>query len=146
MAEVWPHFFDKRWHPGQHNTQLITLRKLRILADQNRSQPIHQETSISFKPELFWDLLAPTIQPETNHAVGPDAMARCESDSPSKIRLKSHFIDRLSEEPDSGRQQEPLGSPPLSESLALGLDNLEQFDIEELSRGFIESDFWNMVH
>lgn len=73
-------------------------------------------------------------------------MAGCESDSPSKMRLKSHFIDRLSEEPDSDRQQQLLGSAPLPASLVLGLDNLEQFDIEELSRGFIESDFWDMVH
>ncbi|KAE8315412.1 hypothetical protein BDV41DRAFT_562865 [Aspergillus transmontanensis] len=137
MADMWPHIFHK----------LITLRKLRILADQNRSQATHQETTISFKPELFWDLLVPTIQPDTNNALGPDPVTGCESDSPSKMRLKSHFIDRLSEEPDSDQQHEGLGSAPLpSDSLAMGLDHLEQFDIEELSRGFIESDFWNMVH
>lgn len=68
-------------------------------------------------------------------------------DSTSKMRLKSHFIDRFPEDPNSDREEERLGSATLSfDSLPTGLDNLEQFHIEELSRDFLESDFWNLIN
>lgn len=117
----------------------MTLKKLRILADQNRAQATHQDMTISFKPEWFWDLLVPSIH-ETKDAESGGG-------STSKMRLKSHFIDRLPEELDSDREEDHPESAPFSlDSFPNGLDDLEQFQIEGLSRDFLDSDFWDMVH
>jgi hypothetical protein len=124
----------------------MTLKKLRILADQNRSQATYQDMTINFKPEWFWDLLVPSIH-ETNDSLGVNSMAESGSDSTSKMRLKSHFIDRLPEDFDSDREQDHPESAPFSlDSFPIGLEDLEQFHIEELSRDFLESDFWDMVN
>ena len=64
----------------------------------------------------------------------------------SKMRLKSHFIDRLSEEPGSNGHQEHILPAPFSlDPFPTCLDDLEQFHIEDLSREFLEGDFWNTV-
>ena len=62
------------------------------------------------------------------------------------MRLKSHFVDCLPEEPESDRGQERLDSVSSSlDPLSVGLDSFEQFHIEELSRDFLDTDLWNMV-
>ncbi|KAK1140463.1 hypothetical protein N8T08_010307 [Aspergillus melleus] len=136
MAHMWPHVSQK----------LTTLRKLRMLADQNRAQAAHHEATINYKPEWLWDLLLPSM-PEMNNTLGPNPTAEPGNYSTSKMRLRSHFIDRFPDESDSGREHDRLGAAQFSlDSFPIGLDDFEQFRIEELSRGFLETDFWNMVN
>ncbi|OJI96728.1 hypothetical protein ASPVEDRAFT_23718 [Aspergillus versicolor CBS 583.65] len=134
IGHLWPHISQK----------LVTFRKLRVLADQNRSQATHQETTINFKSEWLWDLLLPSMS-ETTHNVDLDSLEGLRTHETSNMRLKTHFVDRLPEASEADREQDYLDSlPPSIYSFPTNLDNMEHFNIDQLSRDLLENDLWGI--
>lgn len=126
--------------------QLAVLRKLQSLADKNRQETTNQGTTISFRPQWFWDLLNPKVrQPTPNDSPDLDPASGNGADHDSKMYLKTHFVQPLPESQVSDQEQNRLYSGPNSVDSSLSTENLERLDLERLSRDFLQEGFWSMA-
>lgn len=126
--------------------QLGTLRKLQALAEEIRRQSSDQDTTISFQPAWFWDLLDPRIFNSMQNV--PQDFNQTSADRPghsddSRICLKSHFVMPLDENQRLNQERQP-SDPNLNtgDSLFIMPEDLELFDIDSLSFDFLHNGSW----
>ncbi|KAL6922271.1 hypothetical protein FSST1_006297 [Fusarium sambucinum] len=123
VAKTWPHVSNR----------MDALRKLRVLAQENNRRNSSQDTTISFHPAWFWDILAP----KPNATRVWDSM----SQTKSEISLKSHFVLPLDDETDTNvdRTLPDFDIDPFF----LTSGALELFNIDSLSHDFFQIDPWD---
>ncbi|KAJ3524549.1 hypothetical protein NM208_g10269 [Fusarium decemcellulare] len=128
------------------DAQLGTLGKLQALAEEIRRQSSDQDTTISFQPAWFWELLDPRICNSMQN-VPPD-FNQTSADRPghsddSRICLKSHFVMPLDENQRLDQEMQP-SDPDLNtgDSLFTMTEDLELFDIDSLSFDFLHNGSW----
>ncbi|KAL6362267.1 hypothetical protein LRP88_04345 [Fusarium phalaenopsidis] len=135
---MWPHVSQK----------LAILKRLELLANENRQEMANKDEIVSFKSAWFWELLDPTIGQHGEDST-PDLAYdhRRGSDHDTTMYCRTQFVDPLREDEDNGLVQE---QPPDSMTLAsTNVDlfanpgNLEQFNIDELSHDFLQNSTWN---
>ncbi|KAM5369991.1 hypothetical protein ACJZ2D_008674 [Fusarium nematophilum] len=99
------------------------------------------DTTISFKPAWIWELLDPRI----HQAGSGDTVALCESgsDPNAKMCLKTHFVQPLQEDENRGQEHQVEPVENTMNSLFMSPEDFEEFDIEALSRDFLQNGFWD---
>lgn len=123
--------------------QLIVLRKLQELADENHREATSQDITIKFKSAWFWELLDTEIwQSNSNELLGLHVTSGIRDDVDASMCLKTHFIDPFQEEQDVVQEQQSLSSGINQvDSLFMGSEDLEHFHIDELSLNFLNAGF-----
>lgn len=116
------------------------------MAESIRQQGSDQDTTISFQPAWFWELLEPKIRNSRQSGlqnVDKLSTQRVEHSGDSKICLKSHFVMPLDEDKHLLQGEQP--SDPhmtIGDSLFVMPEELELFDIDSLSFDFLHNGSW----
>ncbi|KAJ3459018.1 hypothetical protein MRS44_015091 [Fusarium solani] len=145
VAQTWPHISQKI-ERANTDGQLNTLRKLQALAESIRLQSSDQDTTISFQPAWFWELLDPKVCNNTQNGlqkVNKLSTQRLGHSGDSRICLKSHFVMPLDEDEHLLGGEQPSDSHMnIGDSLFVMPEELELFDIDSLSLDFLHNSSW----